>query len=93
VSLGLPIKFFMPYYFYLARCSDGSLYSGTCIDPAAREAKHNDGTGAKYTRSRRPVRIVYTESFKTLSAARRREAEVKTWQKDRKEKLAASNNH
>lgn len=77
----------MPHFFYLARCSDDSLYSGTCIDVKEREAKHNDGTGAKYTRSRRPVKIVYTERFRTLSKARKREAEVKRWKRARKEAL------
>ena len=78
----------MPHYFYIARCADGSLYAGTCVDLAAREAKHNDGSGAKYTRSRRPVRIVYSEEFETISEARRREAEVKRWRKVEKEYLA-----
>ena len=64
----------MSYYFYLARCSDGSLYSGSCIDLSAREATHNDGKGAKYTRSRRPVKIIYHEEFALLVEARRREA-------------------
>ena len=50
----------MPHFFYLARCSDESLYAGTCINLEARERKHNDGTGAKYTRSRRPVRIEHS---------------------------------
>ena len=78
------------HYFYLARCSDGSLYAGTCIDLAAREETHNAGHGAKYTRSRRPVRVVYSESFKTLGDARRREAEVKRWSKQAKERLVSS---
>lgn len=77
----------MPYYFYLARCADGSLYSGSCVDLRAREARHNDGKGAKYTRSRRPVRFVHDESFATLAEARRRESEVKTWNKAEKERL------
>lgn len=77
----------MPHFFYLARCNDGSLYAGTCIDAAEREAKHNDGTGAKYTRSRLPVKIMYTEAFETLSEARKREAEVKKWNKKLKENL------
>lgn len=77
----------MPHFFYLARCSDGSLYAGTCVDLREREQKHNVGTGAKYTRSRRPVSIVYHESFATLSAVRKREAEVKGWTKVEKEKL------
>lgn len=77
----------MPHYFYLARCADSSLYAGTCIDVAEREAKHNDGTGAKYTRSHGPVKIIYTEEFETLSEARKREAEVKKWSKEKKESL------
>ncbi|HLC75636.1 MAG TPA: GIY-YIG nuclease family protein [Candidatus Peribacterales bacterium] len=76
----------MPY-FYLARCSDTSLYSGSCIDLKAREAKHNEGKGAKYTRSRRPIAIIYHEEFALLKDARHREAEVKTWSKAEKEKL------
>lgn len=75
------------HYFYLARCADGSLYAGTCVDLAAREAKHNDGTGAKYTRARGPVKIIYHETFVTLSDARKREAEVKKWSKSEKETL------
>lgn len=48
---------------------------------------HNAGTGAKYTRSRLPIRIVYHEELETLSLARKREAEVKKWPKTRKEEL------
>ncbi len=77
----------MPHFFYLARCDDGSLYAGTCVDLAKLEQKHNSGSGAKYTRSRRPVRIVYNEEHESLSEARRREAEVKKWSKERKEEL------
>ncbi|HVW66442.1 MAG TPA: GIY-YIG nuclease family protein [Candidatus Peribacteraceae bacterium] len=77
----------MPHFFYLARCSDDSLYAGTCVDLKEREAKHNDGSGAKYTRSRRPIRIIYHEEFDTLSEARKREAEVKKWTKAEKEAL------
>lgn len=77
----------MPHFFYLARCSDNSLYAGTCIDPAEREKKHNEGKGAKYTRSRGPVKIIYTETFETLSEARKREAEVKRMTKEAKENL------
>jgi len=77
------------HYFYLARCGDQSLYAGTCLDLKEREAKHNDGRGAKYTRSRLPVTIIYHETFGTLSDARKREAEVKKWTKERKEELVA----
>ncbi len=78
-----------PWYFYLARCGDGSLYSGICVDLEARFAKHNSGKGAKYTRSRLPVTMVYSEELESHSAALKREAEVKRWSKDRKEQLAA----
>ncbi len=77
----------MPYYFYLARCADSSLYAGFCTDLAAREAAHNSGRGAKYTRSRLPVRIVYHEEFGTRSEALKREAAVKKWRKERKEAM------
>lgn len=76
----------MPF-FYLARCSDDSLYAGVCNDLTAREEAHNTGTGAKYTRGRRPVRMIYSEEFPTLGAAQRREAEVKKWKKVEKERL------
>ncbi|MFH1444816.1 MAG: GIY-YIG nuclease family protein [Candidatus Peregrinibacteria bacterium] len=79
----------MPYYFYLARCCDDSLYAGSCVDLKEREKCHNDGKGAKYTRSRRPIQFVYHEQFSTLAEARRREAEVKTWNKEKKEQLVA----
>lgn len=75
------------HYFYLARCCDGSLYAGTAKDLKEREATHNEGKGAKYTRSRLPVRFVYSEKFRTLSAARKREAQVKKWKKEEKERL------
>lgn len=81
----------MPYHFYLARCSDGSLYSGSTNDLTVREQKHNEGKGAKYTRSRRPIKIIYSEQFDTLTEARRREALVKTWSKMKKENLAIQN--
>ena len=77
----------MPHYFYLARCADGSLYAGTCIDLAAREAMHNAGKGAKYTRSRKPVKMIYREEFALLSEARSREAHVKALSKAEKEEL------
>ncbi len=77
----------MPHFVYLARCSDGSLYCGTCIDPVAREAKHNAGTGAKYTRSRRPVKFVYVKRSRGLSDVRRLEAKMKRMTKEEKEAL------
>lgn len=74
------------YSFYLVRCADDSLYAGYCRDVTQRIATHNSGKGAKYTRARLPVTLVYHENFRTQSKAMRREAEVKKW--SRKEKLA-----
>lgn len=78
------------YYTYILRCGDGSLYTGYTDDPIRREAVHNSGKGAKYTRARLPVRLVYTEAFETKSEALRRENEIKRL--TRMEKLALINN-
>lgn len=78
----------MSYYFYLARCSDGSLYTGSCSDLQTRETRHNEGKGAAYTRNRRPVKIIYSEKFETNLEARRREAQVKPWNRMKKENLS-----
>ena len=76
-----------PWYFYMARCADGSLYAGITIDPQDRVQVHNAGQGADYTARRRPVTLVYREAHPTKSAARRREMQVKRWRADKKEQL------
>ncbi len=65
------------YYAYMLRCADGTIYSGYTTDPCRRTAVHNSGRGAKYTRSRLPVELVYKESFSTKSEALKREAALK----------------
>ncbi len=77
----------MAYYAYILRCVDGTLYSGYTTDLARREKEHNDGVGAKYTRSRRPVKLVYHEAFTTRSDAMKREAALKKLTKAEKEAL------
>jgi putative endonuclease len=62
---------------YIARCVDGSLYTGVAKDVKARLAAHNSGRGAAYTRSRRPVRLVHREDGFTRSTALSREAGIK----------------
>lgn len=62
---------------YILRCADGSLYTGVAIDVKARVATHNAGKGAKYTRGRRPVKLVYREPAGSRGAALRREAAIK----------------
>ena len=67
----------MAYYVYILRCSTGTLYTGSTTDLAARERAHNEGRGAKYTAGRRPVRMVYSETHESRSAAQVREAQIK----------------
>ena len=71
---------------YMVRCADGSLYSGWTYDLAARVAAHNSGQGAKYTRSRLPVELVWWEEHPTKEEAMAREYAVKHL--SRAEKLA-----
>lgn len=65
------------YYVYLLRCGDGTLYTGYTNDLKRRLAVHNAGKGAKYTRSRLPVDLVYWENFSNKSSALRREYAIK----------------
>jgi putative endonuclease len=76
----------MAAFVYLVRCRDGSLYCGWTVDVAARILAHNAGRGAAYTRSRKPVRLVWWESCSDRSAALRREWAIKRL--DRHAKLA-----
>jgi putative endonuclease len=72
-------------YVYIVRCADGTLYTGWTTDLDRRLKAHNDGTGAKYTRSRRPVELVYQELFEDKIEAQKREWAIKHL--TRKEKL------
>jgi putative endonuclease len=67
----------IPWFVYLARCADGSLYTGITTDLAARLEAHNRGKGASYTRSRLPVALAYSETAESRSAALKREAQIK----------------
>jgi putative endonuclease len=73
-------------YTYMVRCSDGSLYTGWTNDLKKRITSHNAGKGAKYTKARRPVELVYYEEFQTREEAMKREYAIK--QLSRKEKEA-----
>ena len=77
------------WHFYIVRCKDNSLYSGIAINVEERVKEHNRGTGAKYTRGRRPVTLVYSERISNVSEAMKREYRVKRWPKTRKEQLIA----
>lgn len=74
-------------YVYMVQCADGSLYSGWTTDVPKRVAAHNAGRGAKYTKSRRPVRLVYAEACADKSTALRRECALKALPRAEKLKL------
>lgn len=77
-------------YVYMVRCSDGSYYSGWSTDPVKRVRTHNSGRGARYTRSRLPVELVYTERCHNKSDALKREASLKKMTHAQKKQLADS---
>lgn len=77
-------------YAYMVRCNDGSLYSGWTNDIKKRLEAHNSGQGAKYTRARLPVTLVYLEEFDTKEEAMSREWHLKQLTKKQKEKLILS---
>ena len=79
----------MEYFVYLMQCADGTLYTGFTTDLKRREAVHNAGKGAKYTRSRLPVRTVYFETYETEHEARSREWHLKRLSRAEKVALIA----
>ena len=83
----------MPFYFYIVRCSDNSLYCGQTNNLEIRIKEHNSSKarGAKYLRARKPVKLVYYEEYRTLQLAMKREWQVKQWSKAKKEALIKKN--
>jgi len=79
----------MEYYTYIVRCSDNTLYTGIATDLKRRISEHNGegNLGAKYTKSRRPVELVYKKKFKNRSYASKEEYRVKKLTRIEKEKL------
>lgn len=79
-----------PYVVYILRCADGTLYTGVTNDPSRRVRLHNAGKGAKYTRGRGPVSIVYSTACASRSDALKRELAIKRLTRAQKEALVAS---
>ena len=77
----------MNAFAYILRCADGTLYSGWTDDTERRLKAHNSGSASKYTRSRRPVEMVYIERFDTKSEAMKREAALKKLSREQKLEL------
>lgn len=76
----------MPFT-YVIRCADDTLYVGHTEDLASREQTHNEGKGAKYTATRRPVCVVYAEEHASVESAIAREHQLKRWSREKKEAL------
>lgn len=80
----------MSYYTYMVECADGTFYTGFTDDLDKRMQTHNSGKGAKYTRSRLPVKLIYSECFESKSEAMKRECAIKKLSRKEKEKLAVN---
>ena len=75
------------HYVYILKCADGTYYTGYTTDQERRTQVHNSGKGAKYTRARRPVKLIYTEEYDDKTDAQRREYAIKQLTRAEKEKL------
>jgi putative endonuclease len=78
----------MPFV-YIVRCADGTYYTGWAEDVARRVSAHNAGRGGRYTRTRRPVTLVYQEEVSDQGGAKQREAAIKKYGREQKERLIA----
>jgi len=76
-------------YCYIVECADGTFYTGWTVDPEKRVARHNRGRGAKYTQTRRPVKLVYVEEVPDKRSALKRERAIKKMTRAQKRKLMA----
>lgn len=84
----------MRFTVYIAECKDKTLYTGYAKDITQRISEHNNSSkGAKYTRARRPIKLIYREEFSTLSEALSREAQIKKLPRQEKIKLIKSFKH
>ena len=79
----------MGHFIYILECADQTLYTGYTTDLERRVREHNSGSGAKYTRGRRPVELVYSEEYATRSKAQQREYEIKQYSRQEKLELAS----
>jgi putative endonuclease len=75
------------HFVYIVECDDGTFYTGYTTDVERRVEEHNAGTGARYTRGRTPVEVIYTETYASKSEAMSREYAIKQLRRPQKEKL------
>jgi len=78
------------HFVYIVECADGTYYTGYTTDVDRRVSEHNAGTGARYTRGRTPVTLIYTETYATKSEAMSREYAIKQLRRRQKERLVMS---
>jgi len=76
-----------PWFCYMLRCKDGTLYVGVAADLALRVKRHNWGVGANFTAKRRPVELIWWQPFRDQKSARQRERELKGWRREKKLRL------
>ena len=81
----------MQWHTYILKCSDDSYYAGHTEDLSSRLNAHNAGQGATYTKSRRPVALIYSEPHSSKSEAIAREKQIKRWSRAKKEALIDGN--
>jgi len=72
------------YTLYILKCNDNSLYTGITTNLKRRLSEHKQKKGSKYVASKLPFKLVYTEKFNTRSEALKREAQIKSWKRDKK---------
>lgn len=72
------------WYVYILLCKDGSLYTGCSNNIEQRFSDHKNGKGGHYTRSHKPIKLVYQESFETQSEVLKREGQIKGWNREKK---------
>jgi predicted GIY-YIG superfamily endonuclease len=80
---------FQPWFCYMLRCSDDSLYVGMTNNVPGRVEKHNRGFGPEFTKKRRPVKLIWSQEFADRFLARGREVELKGWSRKKKLQLVA----
>lgn len=85
------LKLDKSYYVYIIRCADGTLYTGSTDDVQRRLEVHRSGKGAKYTRGKGPLELVYSEQVESWSQALRRESEIKKMTRLQKEEMIKGN--
>jgi len=79
------------WYLYILLCEDNSLYTGITNNLKKRFSEHKNGKGGRYTRSHKPIKLIYKQQFLTRSEALKREAEIKSWTREKKIKKFFSN--